>query len=171
MQSPEQPSDWVAAPEAAAELGVTEGYFAKLCREGRFLSSRKEDPAREKSPWLVTRVELARRIEIRDHKRRVRESGIVAAYDDDEFDAKVEQRHGRATMEQVRAIRERGELLAQMAREVRADADLHREFEQLDEDQAIEATARAIAGRVRREERIQRRAAQILAADDDDDAA
>jgi len=120
------------------------------------------------APWMIPEADVARLAETESHKRRVRRAGIVAGYGDDEFDAKVEQRHGRATMEQVRAIRERGELLAEMAREVRADADLHREFEKLDEDQAIEATAHAIAGRVRREERVQRRAAQILADDDDE---
>jgi excisionase family DNA binding protein len=151
---------------AAERLGLHRETIKRRVASGELPADRR-GPGRT-AALLLHKRSIDHLAEVQAHERRVREAGIVAGYGDAEFDEAVQQRHGRATMEQVRAIRERGELLAQMAREVRADADLHREFEQLDEDQAIEATARAIAGRVRREERVQRRAAQILADGDDE---
>ncbi len=169
-----QPNDqaehgWLTVAEVAAELGVKTGTVAKMCSDGRLWGS-KEDPAREKSPWRVHRSHLDRYIARRDFERRTR--GIVAAYrgpdGDAEFDAAMENTHGRDAMQQVRALRERHDLLQEAARAVSADADLKRAFEALDEDEIIERTAHEIAGRVRRQERIRNRAAQILAGDDDD---
>lgn len=165
-----QPNDqaehgWLTVAEVAAELGVKTGTVAKMCSDGRLWGS-KEDPAREKSPWRVHRSHLDRYIARRDFERRTR--GIVAAYRDDEFDAEMERVHGQEKAAQVRKIRQQHELLEMAAREVNADADLRREFERLDEDEIIERTAQEIAGRVRRQERVRNRAAQILAADDDE---
>ncbi len=132
---------------------------------GKYPASRASTAPR--APWLIDadEYERQRRQDDEEAARRERLRGVVVAYGDDEFDARMEQEHGRAAMEQLRKIRERHELMQQIAEEVRGDAELRRQFEKLDDDEIIERTAHEIAGRVRREERIRRRAAQIL--DDD----
>lgn len=152
--------DRVDTKWAAEHLGVSVRTVHNLRR--RFELHGEQEGTGTTSPWYFDRREVEQLAEDRDHERRTRES--VVGYGD--FDQQVEVRHGRPAMEQLRKIRERHELLQRVADEVRGDADLRRAFETLDDDEIIERAAHEIAGRVRREERIRRRAAEILAADD-----
>lgn len=154
-------------PEIARRTGEHEETIRRKLRDGEIWGDKVAGGA-----WGATEQAVKHYIDVRDHERRMRKSGIVVGYGegeefDAEFAARVEKVHGRATADSLRKVQARHRLFEQIADEVRGDADLKRAFEKLDDDEVIERTAHEIAGRVRREERIRRRAAQILAADDE----
>lgn len=168
-QARERYGELLGLQETADITGLTVDSVRRHCRSGR-LPGVKVAAGTPKPQWRIVKSALERRMHVEAHKARVREAGIVVGYerDNDAFDRQMEEVHGRDAMEQIRAIRQRQEDVRAAARAVSDDPDLRRAFEKLDEDERIERAAQEIAGRVRREERIRRRAAQILAADDAD---
>lgn len=158
--------DWLTVSEVAEIEGVSTETIRRGIKAFKYPASRAS--AAPGAPWLINAAAYERRRESEARKRRLRERRVVTAYADDEFDANVESVHGATGLEQVRQMRQRHEDLREAQRAVSNDPDLRRAFEQLDEDERIERAAQEIANRVRRDERIRQRAAQILEADDDE---
>jgi excisionase family DNA binding protein len=162
----------LSVEEAAEQLGVLPGTVSKMLREGR-LRGRKQDPAREKSPWRVSRAELRRYVARRDHKARMQrfyEAGGVVGYSSDFLDRLEASPNPPEVKEQVRALFDKRELLDRAQRELYADEDALERLAELDEEARFEAEARELARRVRRAERLLDRALKILQEEDEEGA-
>jgi len=160
---------WLTVAETAEMLGISEQAVRKRIRSFKLPAQRL--PGGSRAAWRVNRVALDRRLKAEAFRRRVRDAGIVvgSGADDDAFAEEVGRLHGVAA-DQVRAIHQRQDALLQAAQQV----DLHsakygEDFARLEEAEAIEAAARRRAEFVRHEERIERRAREMLDEQDEQD--
>lgn len=148
---------------------VSKEWVRLQVKSGRI---RADKGAARTAAYQLNEYDVKRVAEIEAHERRKRlygggygpagrEAAVAAAA---EFNGWTPEQHAEA-LERLHERARQQELLDRVQREM--STDLRRQFEELDEDIAIERTAHEIANRVRREERIRRRAAQILADDDE----
>lgn len=168
----QHPDELLTVDQVALELSIQPASVSKMIREGRLLG-RKLDPAREKSPWQVSRWDLdryRRSMENRAHSQRMQERkalGMVVAYGD--FDEQMAASNNPPEIKaRVRELVEKHALLEHLQREMFDDPTLRARFDALDDEARIEAEAQELARWFRREDRIRRRALEIL--DEDEDA-
>ena len=163
--------EWLTVRQTAERLSLSEETVRRMIRNYELPASREHPGAR--APWLINALVLERRLEADARRKRLEgmgggygpagtEAAVAAA---GEFNGWTPEQHAEA-LERLHERARQQELLDRVQREM--STDLRRQFEELDEDIAIERTAQEIARRVRREERVRKRAAQILAADDDE---
>jgi excisionase family DNA binding protein len=168
----EHNSEFLTVRETATRLGQSEETVRRMVRAGELPASRAERGG-TRAPWLIHAAALERQLDIdaqiREAKERLASRGVVTGRGP-EFLEDVERRHGLAVAEQLRQVIARHDALYEAARAVDQHSDEYEHgFAELDEDEAIEQAAQRRVAWIRREERIQQRAAEILDEEDDED--
>lgn len=170
-------SEWLTVSEVAEIEGVSTETVRRGISAGKYPASRASDAPH--APWLINAAtyERRRKADAERAARRERLAGMGGGYGPAGRKAAVEAaaRHSGLTEDEaaaeLRRLNERDrreELLAHAERELRADPATRQRLEQLDDDARIEAEARELAARVRRAERIQKRAREILEEEGDE---
>lgn len=157
-------SNTVTVSEAAERIGVSTEWVRRHIKSGDLFAVRVGTG--RTAPWMLHESDVAHVAELEAHRRRVRDVGIVVGRGGD-FRRQIEasDRYDAATKDEILDVhdgQDRYELLDRLAGEIRIDPELARRFEELDEDEHVEAAAQELARRTRIEERIRARAREIL---------